>query len=177
MKVTIENKKGLSKDLKVIIDKKTMDSYLNDKYEEIKKNFTLKGFRPGKAPREIIKRQFGDAIMGEVLDKVLKDTSTKALEENKIRPALQPKIDLKTYGEGKQLEYIIKVTELPQIDTKQLSNIKFEPLFPEIIDKFFGISPPQTLLTIDSTLSYQSSSHLSFILTLIPGFFIAKSAT
>ncbi len=64
MKVTIENKKGLSKDLKVIIDKKTMDSYLNDKYEEIKKNFTLKGFRPGKAPREIIKRQFGDAIMG-----------------------------------------------------------------------------------------------------------------
>ena len=126
MKVTIENKKGLSKDLKVIIDKKTMDSYLNDKYEEIKKNFTLKGFRPGKAPREIIKRQFGDAIMGEVLDKVLKDTSTKALEENKIRPALQPKIDLKTYGEGKQLEYIIKVTELPQIDTKQLSNIKFD---------------------------------------------------
>ena len=64
--------------------------------------------------------------MGEVLDKVLKDTSTKALEENKIRPALQPKIDLKTYGEGKQLEYIIKVTELPQIDTKQLSNIKFD---------------------------------------------------
>ena len=50
MKVTVENKKGLSKDLKVIIDKKTMDSYLNDKYEEIKKNFTLKGFRPGKAP-------------------------------------------------------------------------------------------------------------------------------
>ena len=126
MKVKIENKKGLSKDLKVIIDKKTMDSYLNDKYEEIKKNLTLKGFRPGKAPREIIKRQFGDAIMGEVLDKVLKDTSTKALEENKIKPALQPKIDLKTYGEGKQLEYIIKVTELPQIDTKQLSNIKFD---------------------------------------------------
>ena len=126
MKITIENKKGLGKDIKVIIDKKTMDSYLNDKYEEIKKNFTLKGFRPGKAPREIIKRQFGDAIMGEVLDKVLKDTSTKALEENKIRPALQPKIDLKTYGEGKQLEYIIKVTELPQIDTKQLSNIKFD---------------------------------------------------
>tara|TARA_Y100000591_G_scaffold161756_1_gene139497 strand:- start:996 stop:2516 length:1521 start_codon:yes stop_codon:yes gene_type:complete len=126
MKVTIENKKGLSKDLKVIIDKKTMDSYLNEKYEEIKKNYTLKGFRPGKAPREILKRQFGDAIMGEVLDKVLKDTSTKALEENKIRPALQPKIDLKKYGEGKELEYVIKVTELPEIDTKQLSNIKFD---------------------------------------------------
>ncbi len=126
MKVTIENKKGLGKDIKIIVDKKTMDTYLDQKYNEIRKNYTLKGFRPGKAPREILKRQFGDAIMGEVLDKVLKDTSTKALEENKIRPAIQPKIDLKKYGEGKDLEYIMSVTELPEIDTKQLQNIKFD---------------------------------------------------
>ena len=101
MKVTIENKKGLSKDIKVIVDKKTMDTYLQEKYEDIRKNYTLKGFRPGKAPREILKRQFGDAILGEVLDKVLKDTSTKALEENKIRPATQPKIDLKNMARVK----------------------------------------------------------------------------
>ena len=69
MKVTIENKKGLSKDIKVIVDKKTMDTYLQEKYDDIRKNYTLKGFRPGKAPREILKRQFGEAIMGEVLDK------------------------------------------------------------------------------------------------------------
>ncbi len=126
MKVTIENKKGLGKDIKVIIDKKTMNSYLEERYEEVRKNYTLKGFRPGKAPREILKRQFGEAIMGEVLDKVLKDTSTKALEENKIRPATQPKIDLKKYGEGKELEYVMSVTELPEVDTKQLQNIKFD---------------------------------------------------
>ncbi len=126
MKVTIENKKGLGKDIKVIVDKKTMDSYLEERYEEIRKNYTLKGFRPGKAPREILKRQFGEAIMGEVLDKVLKDTSAKALEQNKIRPATQPKIDLKKYGEGKDLEYVMSITELPQIDTNQLQNIKFD---------------------------------------------------
>ena len=126
MKVTIQNKKGLSKDIKVIIDKKTMDSYLEERYEEIRKNYTLKGFRPGKAPREVLKRQFGDTIMGEVLDKVLKDTSTKALEENKIRPATQPKIDLKKYGEGKELEYVMSVTELPEVNTKELQNIKFD---------------------------------------------------
>tara|TARA_B100001121_G_scaffold275339_1_gene263786 strand:- start:1793 stop:3214 length:1422 start_codon:yes stop_codon:yes gene_type:complete len=125
MKVTIENKKGLGKDIKVIVDKKTMNNYLEERYEEIRKNYTLKGFRPGKAPREILKRQFGDAIMGEVLDKVLKETSTKALEQNKIRPATQPKIDLKKYGEDKDLEYIMSVTELPEVDTKQLQNLKF----------------------------------------------------
>ena len=126
MKVTVENKKGLTKDLRVFIDKKTMSSYINEKYEEVKKNVVLKGFRPGKVPREILKRQFGETIFGEVLDKVLKDTSSKVLEENKIKPAGQPKIDLKTYGEDKDLEYVISVTELPKIEIKSIENIKYD---------------------------------------------------
>ncbi len=126
MKVTIENKKGLNKDLKVLIDKETMNSYVDDKYEEIKGTVNLKGFRPGKVPKEVLKRQFGKAVFGEVLDKVLKETSTKALEENKIKPAGQPKLDLKTYGEGKELEYVLSITELPKVDTKLLEGIKFD---------------------------------------------------
>ena len=126
MKVTIENVKGLNKDVKVFIDKKTMNTYMDEKYEEIKGTINLKGFRPGKVPKEILKRQFGKAIFGEVLDKVLKDTSTKALEENKIKPAGQPKLDLKIYGEDKDLEYVISVTELPKVELKSVENIKFD---------------------------------------------------
>ena len=126
MKVTIENKKGLNKDLKVLIDKETMNSYMDEKYEEIKSTVNLKGFRPGKVPKDVLKRQFGKAVFGEVLDKVLKETSTKALEENKIKPAGQPKLDLKTYGEDKELEYVLSVTELPKVETKSLENIKFD---------------------------------------------------
>ena len=124
MKVTIENKKGLQKDLKVFIDKKTISGYMDEKYNEIRKDVVLKGFRPGKVPTEILKRQFGKAVYGEVIDKVLKDTTTKALEENKIKPAGQPKIDLKSFGEGKDLEYIISVTELPNIDVSSISKIQ-----------------------------------------------------
>ena len=124
MKGTVENKKGLNKDIKVFIDKKTMDSYMNEKYEEIKSTVNLKGFRPGKVPKEILKRQFGKAVFGEVLDKVIKDTSTKALEEKKIKPAGQPKIDLKKFGEDKELEYEIIVTDLPKVDIKELNKIK-----------------------------------------------------
>src|SRR6056300_863683 len=126
MKVTIENIKGLSKDLKVLIDKETMNSYLDEKYEEIKGTVNLKGFRPGKVPKEVLKRQFGKAVFGEVLDKVLKETSTKALEENKIKPAGQPKLDLKTYGEDKELEYVLSETELPKVDVKSIESIKFD---------------------------------------------------
>ena len=126
MKVTVENIKGLNKDIKVFIDKETMNTYMDEKYEEIKNTVNLKGFRPGKVPKEILKRQFGQAVFSEVLDKVLKDTSTKALKDNKIKPAGQPKLDLKTYGEDKDLEYIISVTELPKVEIKPVENIKFD---------------------------------------------------
>ena len=126
MKITIENVKGLNKDVKVFIDKKTMNTYMDEKYEEIKGTINLKGFRPGKVPKEILKQQFGKSIFGEVLDKVLKETSTKALEEKKIKPAGQPKLDLKVYGEDKDLEYVMSVTELPKVEIKSVENIKFD---------------------------------------------------
>ncbi len=135
MKVTIQNKKGLEKDLKVFIDKKTISGQLEKKYNEIKKDVVIKGFRPGKVPTEIIKRQFGKAIYGEVIDEVLKETSTKALEENKIKPAGQPKIDLKSFGEGKDLEYIISVTELPNIEISSIKKIKVDEYVVKIDSK------------------------------------------
>jgi trigger factor len=126
MKITVENIKGLNKDIKVFIDRKTMNAHMDVKYEEIKNTVNLKGFRPGKVPKEILKRQFGQAIFSEVLDKVLKDTSVKALEDSKIKPAGQPKLDLKTYGEDKDLEYVMSVTELPKVELKSVENIKYD---------------------------------------------------
>ncbi len=150
MKVTVENKKGLEKDIKVFIDKKTISGYLEEKYEEIKKDVVLKGFRPGKVPTEILKRQFGKAVYGEVIDKVLKDTTTKALEDNKIKPAGQPKIDLKTFGEGKDLEYTISVTELPNVEVGSLKDLKVD----EYVVK---IDPKETDKRIDHIAKTQKN--------------------
>ena len=52
-------------------------------------------------------------VYGEVLEKILKESSTKAIEENKIKVAGQPKLDLKTHGEDKNLEYTLEIDELP----------------------------------------------------------------
>ncbi len=150
MKVTVENKKGLEKNIKVFIDKKTISGYLEEKYEEIKKDVVLKGFRPGKVPTEILKRQFGKAVYGEVIDKVLKDTTTKALEDNKIKPAGQPKIDLKSFGEGKDLEYTISVTELPNVEVGSLKDLKVD----EYVVK---IDPKETDKRIDQIAKTQKN--------------------
>ncbi len=150
MKIVIENKKGLEKNIKVLIDKKTISGHLDAKYEEIKKDVVLKGFRPGKVPTEVLKRQFGKAVYGEVIDKILKETSAKALEDNKIKPAGQPKIDLKTFGEGKDLEYIISVTELPKIETKSFADIK-------VVEYNVKIDPKETDKRIDQIAKTQNN--------------------
>ena len=126
MKVIVENKKNLEKNLKVFVDKTTINKELELRYEQIKKDVVLKGFRPGKVPTDIIKKQFGKAVYGEVIDKILKESSAKAIDEKKIRPALQPKIDLKSFGEGKDLEYTISVTEFPEVKLDSLEKIKFD---------------------------------------------------
>ena len=125
MKVTVDSKKGLKTNLKVFVDKKTIEEKIGVRLTELSKTVNLKGFRPGKAPLNVLKRQFGKAVYGEVLEKILKETSTKALEEKKIKTAGQPKLDLKSYGEGKDLNYTLEIDELPSIKLQSLDNIKF----------------------------------------------------
>jgi len=125
MKVTVDSKKGLKTNLKVFVDKKTIDEKIVLRLNELSKTINMKGFRPGKVPADVIKRQFGKAVYGEVLEKLLKETSTKAIEEKKIKVAGQPKLDLKSYGEGKDLNYTLEIDELPTIKIQSLDNIKF----------------------------------------------------
>ena len=74
-------------------------------------------------PPELIKKQFGKAVYGEVIDAILKETSSKAIAE-KIKIAGQPKIDLKTFGEGKDLNYELQIDALPDIKLQSLDKFK-----------------------------------------------------
>ena len=125
MKVTVDSKKGLKTNLKVFVDKKTIDDRIGARLIELSKTVNLKGFRPGKVPVDILKKQFGKAVYGEILEKVLKETSTKALEEKKIKVVGQPKLDLKSHGEGKDLNYTLEVEVFPLIKMQSLESIKF----------------------------------------------------
>ena len=79
MKVTVDSKKGLKTNLKVFVDKKTIDDRIGARLIELSKTVNLKGFRPGKVPVDILKKQFGKAVYGEILEKVLKETSIKSV--------------------------------------------------------------------------------------------------
>jgi len=124
MKIEVQNKKGLTTILSIIVDKKTIQEKLDKKLSELQSEVSLKGFRPGKVPPTVIKSQFGKAIYGEVIDKILQETSNKALVEKKIKAAGQPKIDLKTFGEGKDLSYTLEVDSLPELKLASFEKYK-----------------------------------------------------
>jgi trigger factor len=125
MKVIVNSKKGLKTNLNILVDKKIIEEKIETRLNELSKTANLKGFRPGKVPVEVLKKQFGKAVYGEVLEKILKDTSSQAIEEKKIKIAGQPKLDLKSYGEGKDLNYNLEIDELPSIKLNSLENIKY----------------------------------------------------
>ena len=124
MKIETKSKKGLSTILSVVVDKKTIQLKMDERLSELQKEVALKGFRPGKVPPSVIKSQFGKSIYGEVIDKVLRETSTKAISEKKLKIAGQPKIDLKQFGEGKDLNYELQIDCLPNIKLSPLEKLK-----------------------------------------------------
>ena len=135
MKVEVKSKKGLRTILSVIVDKKNIQTKMDERLKELQKEVALKGFRPGKVPPEVIKSQFGKSIYGEVVDKILRETTSKAIDEKKLKVAGQPKIDLKQFGEGKDLNYELQVDCLPSVTLKSFDKFKATSFKVKIEDK------------------------------------------
>ena len=135
MKIEVKSKKGLRTILSVIVDKKNIQTKMNERLKELQKEVALKGFRPGKVPPEVIKSQFGKSIYGEVVDKILRETTTKAIDEKKLKVAGQPKIDLKQFGEGKDLNYELQIDCLPSVTLKNFEKFKATSFKVKIEDK------------------------------------------
>ena len=123
MKVQVQSKKGLQTTLSIVVDKVSIKKELDNRLSEYQKKIDLKGFRKGKVPTLVIKNQFGKSIYGEVIDKILKESTTKDIKDKKLKVFGQPKIDLKTFGEGKDLNFEIKLDLFPEIKLQSFNKI------------------------------------------------------
>ena len=126
MKVNVTSSKGLESNLTVIVTKKEIQEKIDARLDEVKDQVNLKGFRPGKAPKELLKKQFGKALYGEVIEKTLNESAFQALKDKNIKPAGQPKIDIKSSGEDKDLEFTIQVEKQPEIKKVALDKISYK---------------------------------------------------
>jgi trigger factor len=131
MQITEISASGLKREYKVVINAAALESTVNEKLEAVRGQVNMPGFRPGKAPAALIKKQYGRALLGEAMEESVNSALQKTLEDNKLRPAMQPKVDIQTFEEGKDFECTIAVEVLPDIVPGDFKAIKLERLVVE----------------------------------------------
>ena len=97
---------------------------MEERLNELQKEVSIKGFRPGKVPSSVIKNQFGKSIYGEIIDKILRESSSKAILGKKLKVAGQPKIDLNNLVKAKILIMNYKLIVYLIIKLNSLKRIK-----------------------------------------------------
>jgi len=139
MQITQTVSEDLRRQFTVTIAASELDAKVTKRLEEMKPRVNLKGFRPGKAPVSFLKKQFGKSVMGEVVEQAVNEGSQKAIADNQLKPALQPRVepvgDVQQVVDGKaDLQFTVTVDLMPDFETTDVSKLSVERLTSDVTD-------------------------------------------
>ncbi|MBK7972147.1 MAG: trigger factor [Deltaproteobacteria bacterium] len=123
MKVSVEELSTTRRKVAVELDPSDVEEQVERSYRELARSVQLKGFRPGRAPRTILKQLYGKEIDAEVTGKLIEETIPKALEENKLEPVTMPVIEDRELGEDRSFRYTALVEVQPDLELKDYRGI------------------------------------------------------
>ena len=126
MNVNIENTSALRRKMTIEVEPDEINRELNRAYNELKRSVVLKGFRPGHAPRPLLERFFGDQVRGDVIQKLVKDYTDKALEENALTPVIPPEIVTEETDLKKALKFSAVFDLKPELEVKDYRELKVQ---------------------------------------------------
>jgi len=126
MKVSVNRGEGLACEVLVTIPASDIDSKVDARMQQTAKQVTIKGFRPGKVPLKLVKERFGDAVRAEVVNEQLQNAYFKAVDQEKLRPAGLPEVEIKKDEAGTDLEFVAKIELFPEVKLKDLDKIEIE---------------------------------------------------
>ena len=135
MQVTETLAEGLRRELKVTVPAADLEADIEGRLDELRKTVTMKGFRRGKVPLSIVRRQYQPRVLGEVLQQTIETSWREAVEERELRPAMQPEIEITSYDEGKDLEFTMGMEILPNIEFGDFSELAVTRLKAEVSDE------------------------------------------
>jgi trigger factor len=135
MQVTELSAEGLKRQFKIVVPAGDLSAKVDERLAELAQTATLPGFRPGKVPVGLLKKQYGQALYGEALEQAVNSSTAKAIEDRGLKPALQPRVDLKQLEEGKDVEFEVAIEVLPEIGKVDFSGVELERLKASVPDK------------------------------------------
>jgi trigger factor len=128
MQVTETLSQGLKRELTVVVPAADISGQVSSRLEEIGRTAKLPGFRPGRTPMSVLRKRFGPSVLGEVLQATLSERTQKAMDDRGLRPALQPRVDIKKFAEGTDLEYSVAIEVMPEIKAMDFTALEIERL-------------------------------------------------
>ncbi len=135
MQVTELSAEGLKRQFKIVVPAGDLTSQVEQRLAELARTAQMPGFRPGKVPVGLLKKQYGQALFGEAVEQAVNSGTAKAIEDRGLKPALQPRVDLKQLEEGKDVEFEVAIEVLPEIGKLDFSGIELERLKAEVPEK------------------------------------------
>jgi trigger factor len=135
MEVTELSTEGLKRQFKIVVPAGDVSAKIDERLVEMARTAQIPGFRRGKVPVTLLKRQYGQALFGEAVEQAVNSGTAKAIEDRGLRPALQPRVDLKQMEEGKDVEFEVAVEVLPEIGKLDFSEIELERLKAAVPEK------------------------------------------
>lgn len=135
MQVTVEQKDGLERTVKVEIPASRIEDAVSERLQRLQRNVRLDGFRPGKVPQRVVRNRFGKQVRQEVLGELIQSTFQEAVTQESLQPAGQPRIEPQgEIPEEGAFTYEATFEVYPEIEIAPLSELAIERPVAEVTE-------------------------------------------
>jgi len=136
MQIKETENEGLKRAYTVTIPAKEIDERVNSEVKKIAPQVKMPGFRPGKVPANLVRKMHGEQLHAQTVNDLIRESVDKVMSENKLRPAMQPKIELGDgYEEGKDAKLSVDLEVLPEVEAPEVEGLELERLTVPVSDE------------------------------------------
>ncbi len=134
MDVVVENVNELTRKLSITLPQQEVSKELDNAYKKLGKEVSLKGFRRGKVPMSVLRKNFRDRVEAEVGEKLVQATYFDAVEQEKLDPVVHPEIRSHSFNEDGSFVYVAEVDVKPVFELNGYKGIEVEKPVTEVTD-------------------------------------------
>ncbi|MBX7496822.1 trigger factor [Qipengyuania sp. 6B39] len=127
---------GLKRAYAVTIPAKDIDARIGSEVKKIAPQVRMPGFRPGKVPANLVRKMHGEQLHAQAVNDMIRESVDKVMTENKLRPAMQPKVEFgEGYEEGKDASLTVELEVLPEVEAPEIKDLMLERLTVPVSDE------------------------------------------
>ncbi len=134
MRIAEKTNEGLKRQYEVTIPAKDLEAKIDGELARVAGQIRMPGFRPGKVPANLVRKMHGEALRGDAINASVQDGVQKLIAEKKLRPAMQPAVNMDDYKEGGDIVFNVELEVLPEIEAPKTDGIALEKLVVEPTD-------------------------------------------